>query len=696
MKKMADETPTSTSTRNNHEKITRKISRDEIVHREKMRDRTRSSDHAGEFLEDISTCEICHENYQEPKLLPCLHTFCKKCLLNLASEIGAKSNNDKNKTIVCPECHDSAHAQPINVSDIASLPGNTLVQHLNNLMSLGDDNKSSKMKKRKGDFMCSRCEGGNLASCRCVDCKEFLCPSCVDAHQSMKALRDHKTMSIKKWQLKHQDSIVKPHIDKFCTKHKGEEMCNFCLTCHKPACKDCADLEHAGSNHNCVPLEEAVAQCRQKIDSALEGSHQSEAKFRGAWEILDKRHNKLEETLNNMKKQIKDVMAREREEIDAREKSFLTDLEMVENDKKKEIGGYFDKLEASLEDFWTAHDLADSILDIGNDYHVMSLADVLCSRLSVLTTTQPSLPPEDLAEIDVVEEDDDNESELESESVLDESATETPKWETERTIGDRGSGEGQFDWCRGVAISLDGHAVVADWGNHRVQVFNKDGSFRCVLNESKELQGRLSMPQDVACLLDGRIIAIDKSKYVRMYSPDGKYITRFVTVNDENKSRGTDVELSCVAVDRRSRIFIGDTKRNVVTVHYTDGMHIKTIQTVGPAHIAINSRDLVIVSCTQKQKVRVMNFDGKFHFQMDVYGDGEKLRPRGVGCDERDNIYVVHKERGGEKSIQVYDDKGKYLECVAMNLNDPYDVDVSPDGRVVVTDDDNVKIFHKV
>jgi sugar lactone lactonase YvrE len=44
-----------------------------------------------------------------------------------------------------------------------------------------------------------------------------------------------------------------------------------------------------------------------------------------------------------------------------------------------------------------------------------------------------------------------------------------------KTIGKIGSGNGEFNKPRGVAVDGAGNIIVADWGNHRVQVLNKDG-----------------------------------------------------------------------------------------------------------------------------------------------------------------------------------------------------------------------------
>ena len=39
-------------------------------------------------------------------------------------------------------------------------------------------------------------------------------------------------------------------------------------------------------------------------------------------------------------------------------------------------------------------------------------------------------------------------------------------------LGDEGSGDGQFDYTRGVAVAPDGSIYVVDDGNHRIQKFS--------------------------------------------------------------------------------------------------------------------------------------------------------------------------------------------------------------------------------
>ena len=44
------------------------------------------------------TCTVCLELFTEPKVLPCCHTFCKKCLEGILEKAEEKEK------LVCPQC----------------------------------------------------------------------------------------------------------------------------------------------------------------------------------------------------------------------------------------------------------------------------------------------------------------------------------------------------------------------------------------------------------------------------------------------------------------------------------------------------------------------------------------------------------------------------------------------------------------
>ena len=55
------------------------------------------SDKRLEELEEEITCAVCHGHYQEAKLLPCMHYYCRACIEGLAKR-------SRGRPFPCPEC----------------------------------------------------------------------------------------------------------------------------------------------------------------------------------------------------------------------------------------------------------------------------------------------------------------------------------------------------------------------------------------------------------------------------------------------------------------------------------------------------------------------------------------------------------------------------------------------------------------
>eukprot|EP01027_Heterolobosea_sp_BB2_P012236 GEZU01017747.1.p1 GENE.GEZU01017747.1~~GEZU01017747.1.p1 ORF type:complete len:223 (+),score=44.32 GEZU01017747.1:72-740(+) len=55
-----------------------------------------------EKISEEVTCAICLELFEDPRLLNCLHTFCKACCIKIAN----------NNAIVCPTCRKTTELQP--------------------------------------------------------------------------------------------------------------------------------------------------------------------------------------------------------------------------------------------------------------------------------------------------------------------------------------------------------------------------------------------------------------------------------------------------------------------------------------------------------------------------------------------------------------------------------------------------------
>lgn len=113
-----------------------------------------------------------------------------------------------------------------------------------------------------------------------------------------------------------------------------------------------------------------------------------------------------------------------------------------------------------------------------------------------------------------------------------------------KTWGSKGSGEGQFAMPNSIAVDAAGNVYVADMGNHRIQVFDNDGTFKSQIGDigapwaicispgaHQYLYSSNSNPPD--SMDDGEIYKMELSgKVLGKFGAAGKLAKEFGTVNE--------------------------------------------------------------------------------------------------------------------------------------------------------------------
>uniref|UniRef100_A0A4W5QX52 RING-type E3 ubiquitin transferase n=1 Tax=Hucho hucho TaxID=62062 RepID=A0A4W5QX52_9TELE len=192
-------------------------------------------------LNFLDTCPVCHLNFhsREPKLLPCLHSFCKKCLPSASRNLAMPDTNSSTKplnVIRCPVCRQEC--MEVDVME------NFFVR---------DSVEASSSTVERTVQLCMSCEDNTETTGFCVDCVEFMCATCVEAHQRVKFTKDHTIRQ--KGDVSQESVGVSTHRPVFCEVHKQEPLKLFCETCDLPTCRDCQLLKH--KDHNYQFLEDA-------------------------------------------------------------------------------------------------------------------------------------------------------------------------------------------------------------------------------------------------------------------------------------------------------------------------------------------------------------------------------------------------------------------------------------------------------
>uniref|UniRef100_K1QYV3 Tripartite motif-containing protein 56 n=1 Tax=Magallana gigas TaxID=29159 RepID=K1QYV3_MAGGI len=131
--------------------------------------------------EFLLNCGICGGRLTDPRILDCLHSFCKECLV-IKQEQATKKD-----VVICELC--GTHTRLSNDS-IDSLTTNIFVTNIGRVEEITNSNCS---------FYCTFCEDQGdweEASSRCLTCGDWLCLACAGRHCGTTVTKRHKVVTL--------------------------------------------------------------------------------------------------------------------------------------------------------------------------------------------------------------------------------------------------------------------------------------------------------------------------------------------------------------------------------------------------------------------------------------------------------------------------------------------------------------------
>jgi sugar lactone lactonase YvrE len=94
--------------------------------------------------------------------------------------------------------------------------------------------------------------------------------------------------------------------------------------------------------------------------------------------------------------------------------------------------------------------------------------------------------------------------------------------------GKEGSGDGEFAFPRGITVlGSSGEVAVADYANHRVQIFDSEGKYkykRQFGTEGTEADGQVYLPSGLASDAHGNLLVVDHTYRLQVFDPEGKHL----------------------------------------------------------------------------------------------------------------------------------------------------------------------------
>ena len=204
-------------------------------------------------LKKEAECPLCLETVKDPKTLPCLHSFCLRCIDKHAGYAKRKLET----TIKCSLCQ--ACFQIPEGDTFGNLPTSFHLNRLVDLLALRNDGEEAQR--------CSSCEENNTATCYCFVCQNFLCKDCFDAHQRLKATRGHRNVFIENLQAQDVEELM--HRPAMCAKkyHENEPLDYYCQDCSVCICHRCSIVSH--NRNTLVDLQEGCRRTKDANDASL-------------------------------------------------------------------------------------------------------------------------------------------------------------------------------------------------------------------------------------------------------------------------------------------------------------------------------------------------------------------------------------------------------------------------------------------
>ncbi|XP_033098231.1 uncharacterized protein LOC117102138 [Anneissia japonica] len=112
---------------------------------------------------------------------------------------------------------------------------------------------------------------------------------------------------------------------------------------------------------------------------------------------------------------------------------------------------------------------------------------------------------------------------------------------TIKKIGSKGTNKGQMSDVIDVTLTNQGHLLVLEFGNNRLQLFDNEGRFMKVLVEAGDENGKVRNPCGVVVDEDDNIIVSSKNK-LQLFSSDGNFIERIDKPEDGiNNPKGLSI-----------------------------------------------------------------------------------------------------------------------------------------------------------
>ena len=615
------------------------------------------------------TCPICYQLFNNPKYLPCHHSYCEQCLEKM--QVQSK--------IICPECRKEA---TIPAGGVKDLPNNFFINRMVDELVL------KRKVQGEEEVKCDECDEDEPVVAYCPECNMFFCQICNELHKRSKRFRGHGIVPLTELR-SNKDAQLPAKVKIPPCKDHNYELNHYCETCDKLVCLYCTVKEHNGHNHDTVnnmatkhrnelneitaPVDEIIrhlSEAHDNIDKMKKGVRQQGNEVD---KKIDQHYNELVQKLMKQKEQLKQQA---HDAMSQKEKALTVQTEEVEYAQAEVLS--MKELKVAIEKssdqaaLSAKKQVIDRMQQITDKFNKLN-TDPLQSATMEFVPSKESFPQfgQLLTHIDPI-------------------ACEVVNLPNDITVGK----ELQFSiitkYHNGSQCSIGGSQVSVQLESNTGEVKsaqvvdNKDGSYMAsfVAQQVGEVKLSVSINGQQIKGSPYSFVVHELIDYTRVGKPSK------IVNNDGNMG-----EPCGIAFGNNGIWAVADNTKHCV--HIFDGQD-QLIRKVGshgsgngqldrPEGITFDSNNHLYVADYGNNRIQKIDVSGKYLHQFGSRGSGNGQLHGPVGITTHNNKVFVTEY--SNRRISVFHTNGQFSQIIGKaQLGRPYDVTVNTNNQLLVAD----------
>ena len=666
-------------------------------------------------------CRLCSKPYREPRILPCLHSFCGQCLHTEIERSGTKQNMECStcqRSITIPEGGVNAMPQNLHLGFEVEVAGY--------MSKIGSD----------GEKSCDACTRGSTgpAVVFCCTCIELLCAYCYEYHKFSRKLSNHLILRLDKESLNQLPSIMKP-TEHRCSHphHEKEELKFFCETCQLLVCRDCILVLH--KDHRVADMCNIAKVHRDAMREALGCAQEVTSKLIRAIDANGKMAEQVYTSRGNATLIITQAFEQLHQSIEERKNTLLSEMEAISLSKTTALTLQKEQLMKMQDEIGRYTEMTSHILQTHTDHEMIALGDLLPTELkaTLKKVENVSLTPDQSSDIHVSLLHIDSlikklaifghvmdsspslsQSTWSSESMAKVKKMYCVKLESMTSKGEKypyggvevkaelrpksvvpGEVEDHGDGTYIITLTpqtAGRHQLLITMDGHHVQ------NSPCDLEVGTRYSTLYNPEQVIKCSGSPRGIAIHKSGNIYVTFLFDNCIHVFDQAGQQNRTIGNpgnhDGQFSnpCGLFIKEDVMFVADSGNHRIQKLATGGQFLQKFgqhgsgqgQFTSPISVIVDRRDRLIVADSGNHRVVILDQTGTWLLTINgnVPGSYGFRSLYGVVLDRQENIRVAAL---GTNTIKVFTPEGKYVRSYG-DVKGPTGIVIDEEGYSLVTD----------